>query len=62
MRGLLVTHTMRRCSTMGGGPGFDPHGLHIILTTIFNTVPRGSPCLGHVAPSNLSKNVPRVDK
>jgi hypothetical protein len=42
----------------GGGPGFDPHRLHKILNTKPNQkmVPRGSPCLGHVAPPHLPKN------
>jgi hypothetical protein len=38
---------------LGGGPRFNSHGLHKPFThNNQNRVPRGSPCLGHVAPYN----------
>jgi len=52
---------MQKNSTIWGVLRFNPRGIHKILNIpTFNIVPRGNPCLGHVAPHNLSINMPRV--
>jgi hypothetical protein len=58
--GTLVGHLCQDFAC-GGGPGFEPHRLHKNFKHQNNNrVPRGSPCLGHVAPPNLPINMPRV--
>jgi hypothetical protein len=60
MCGCWLGGLCQKLCICGGGLGFDPHGLHKNFKHHNNNrVPRGSPCLGHVAPP-ICQKMPRV--